>query len=458
MSPRVLVLFLPLAPAYLFSGDPILSYSIAWLGSVFLLVASISGWLVPLPDDLPFAQQIMRPIIIIQFIFVGFNFITSIFYFLATLGVQDFVMTNAEIDETRLLAVAECQRYYLLGHIFLLLGIYAKGFKIKESSYLQIEDIPRFLLILSGVTFALNILSASVGGLNQLSGQFRSLNFLSSTALLCYAITSHNWKYILIGLVFYGFTFSQALVSGFKEPIIISLLLVGLYLYPYYKKAVLIAVVPFIYLSFFVLPAFIGSFRQMTASGDNTNVEEIRDKAINNALNEHQSNWSFLTERLSEIGMFTQYIANTPDVTPFYEFTIVKQCLLAMVPRILWENKPSTEAMVMERVYAAGVVDTDAAVSAKPMYIVDGYLTYGWLGVALCMFLYGYVMQAISVKAEEWFGGYFLGTSIIFNGLFSIFWRGLSFEFLVNTVFFAFITMFICKVIFQKIGIVVRYA
>ncbi len=253
-------------------------------------------------------------------------------------------------------------------------------------------------------------------------------------------------------------TFSQALISGFKEPIIISLLLVGLYLYPYYKRVVLLAILPFIYVSFVVLPAFIGNFRQMSASGDNTNVEEIRDKAISNTLNEHESNWSFLTNRLSEIGMFTEYVTNTPDVTPFYELTIIKQCVLSMVPRVLWAGKPSTEAMVMERVYNAGVVSTDAAVSAKPMYIADGYLTYGWLGIALSMFLYGYIMQAISVKAEEWLGGYFLGTSIIFNGLFSIFWRGNCFEFVVNTVFFAFLIMFVCKLIFEKIGIIVHYA
>ncbi len=199
MSSRILILFLPLVPAYLFSGDPVLSYSAAWLGSVFLLIASVSGWLVPLADDLPFAQQIMRPIIIIQFIFVGFNFITSIFYFLDTLGVQDFVLTNAEIDETRLLVVAECQRYYLLGHVFLLAGIYSKGFEIKKASYLQIEDIPRFLLILSGVTLAMNILSSSIGGLGQLSKQFQNLNFLSITESFCYAITSRNRKYILFG-------------------------------------------------------------------------------------------------------------------------------------------------------------------------------------------------------------------------------------------------------------------
>lgn len=457
MSPRISIIFLPLLLAYLFIGDPILSYLIAWLGSVFLLVASISGWLVPLPDDLPFAQQIMRPIIIIQVIFVGFNFVTSIFYFLDTLGMRDFMMTNAEIDEARLQAVAECQRYYLLGHIFLLIGVYAKGFEIKKSSYLQIEDIPRFLLIFSGITLVMNILSASIGGLAQLSLQFRSLNFLSSTASFCYAITSRKWKYILFGVMFYGFTFSQALISGFKEPIIISLLLVGVYLYPYYKKAVLLAVVPFVYLSFVVLPPFIGSFRQLTASGDNGNLEEIRDQAINNALNEHQSNWDFLVTRLSEIGMFTQYATNTPDVTPFYGLTIVQQSFIAIVPRVFWEEKPSTEAMVMERVYNAGVVSTDSSVSAKPMYIVDAYLSFGWLGIVFFMFLFGYTMQAISVKAEEWFGGYFLGTSIIFNGLFSVFWRGNCFEFAVNIVFFAFIIMFICKLIFEKIGMVVRY-
>ena len=45
-------------------------------------------------------------------------------------------------------------------------------------------------------------------------------------------------------------------------------------------------------------------------------------------------------------------------------------------------------------------------------------------GVAVFLFIYGAVAQLISIKAEELFGGYILGTALIFSGLFQILWRG----------------------------------
>jgi hypothetical protein len=59
------------------------------------------------------------------------------------------------------------------------------------------------------------------------------------------------------------------------------------------------------------------------------------------------------------------------------------------------------------------------------------------------LFAYGALAQVICIKAEKLFGGYVLGTALIFSGLFQIFWRGLSLEFLANTVFWSYITMLI---------------
>ena len=75
------------------------------------------------------------------------------------------------------------------------------------------------------------------------------------------------------------------------------------------------------------------------------------------------------------------------------------------------------------------------------------------VSVYLCSFLlYGAAAQLISLKAEKLFGGYILGTALIFSGLFQIMWRGLSFEFIINTVFWSYISM----LIIQKILIATR--
>jgi hypothetical protein len=92
-------------------------------------------------------------------------------------------------------------------------------------------------------------------------------------------------------------------------------------------------------------------------------------------------------------------------------------------------------------------------VSAKPAYIVDAYLSWGIPGIIIGLFLYGAIAQLISMQAEYLFGGYTLGTALIFSGLFQIFWRGLSFEFLVNSVFWSYISMFIIFRILRYSGV-----
>jgi hypothetical protein len=140
---------------------------------------------------------------------------------------------------------------------------------------------------------------------------------------------------------------------------------------------------------------------------------------------------------------FTGFVKSTPEYVDFYRGQILQQSAMAIVPRIFWPSKPNTEELIMERVYNAGVVYRGSSVSAKPAFIVDAYLSWGAIGVFVFLFAYGAVAQLIDVKAEELFGGYILGTALIFSGLFQIMWRGLSFEFLINTVFWSYITMLV---------------
>ena len=108
----------------------------------------------------------------------------------------------------------------------------------------------------------------------------------------------------------------------------------------------------------------------------------------------------------------------------------------------------------MEGVYNVGVINRHSIGSAKPPFIVDGYLSGGTFGIFLSLLIYGSVAQLISIKAEKIFGGYLLGTVRIYSGLFQVLWRGISFEFVTNSVFWSYITMLIISKLFRSIGIV----
>lgn len=234
-------------------------------------------------------------------------------------------------------------------------------------------------------------------------------------------------------------------LSALKETVIISILVLGMFLYPNYKKFVTITFVPLLLLLFVYLPSFVGSFRQNAWSGEETK-DDAAAIALDAALSQNaddNGNWNFLIYRLSEIEMFTKFVKSTPSTVDFYGLDLVKQSAIAIVPRVLWPAKPITEDLIMARVYAAGVVNRNSSASAKPAYVVDAYLSYGAIGIFIYLFAYGAAAQIIAIKAEKLFGGYILGTALIFSGLFQIFWRGLSFEFIVNSVFWSYVTMIV---------------
>lgn len=447
VAAKLFVLYLPWCLSLLLSNAPSTAYFIAWLGSFLIFYLTLSGKIVQLPDDRSFSEQIMRPIIFVQIIFAGYTCCTSIFYLLDTYGYDNFRAPTVlfVVDQTKLYYIAKCQQYYCLGHAALVSGmILFMRYPVKPKFKVESGSIANLLLLAALVALPFSIICSKIPGFSQFSNQFTSLSFIAGTLALAFAIPLKKVANTIISLLLYFSNFYAALTSGYKEPIILSVLVLGIFLYPSYKKLITIIFVPALFLLFYILPTYAGIFRQ-SAWTEGASVEDASqlalDAALNSGDNTTDTNWTFLVYRLSEIDMFTGFVQSTPEKIDFYGFDLLKQSLIAIVPRIFWPSKPITEDLVMQRVYDAGVVNKNSQVSAKPAFIVDAYLSGGGFGVFLSLFIYGALAQVISQKAEQLFGGYLLGTALIFSGLFQIFWRGLSFEFIVNTVFWAYISM-----------------
>ena len=450
---RCLILYFPWIFSLLFKSDAEVSFIIAWLGSFFIFYITLTGWVRPIPNDRAISEQLMRPIFLIQIIFAGYGCCTSIFYFFNVLGYVDFHKSTSYylIDYQKLEITAQCQRYYCLGHAAFATGILVfMSYPSKQTYEIKTEQIANLLFGAAIISLPVSIIFSKVSGLSHFAYQFSSLSFIACTLALAFAIPLHKIWNTLICLFLYIFNFYQALTSGFKEPIIISILVLGIFLYPNYKKIVTVIFAPSLVLLFLLLPTYNRIFRENAWAGD-VSADQASQLALNAVLSsgssasEDESNWGFLAFRLSEIDMFTEFVASTPDRVDFYGSTLLKQSAIALVPRIFWPSKPITEELVMERVYNAGVINRGSNVSAKPAFIVDAYLSGGGIGVFVAMLIYGAVAQLISRHAEKLFGGYILGTALIFSGLFQIMWRGLSFEFLINTVFWSYVSMILIQ-------------
>ena len=373
---------------------------------------------------------------------------SSIFYFLNLLGYEDFQKVNNPfffIDQQKIELTALCQRYYVLGHAAFVTGIVAfMKYPVKQKYYIEKEKLANILFITAFVTLPASVLFLKVPGLSQFYFQFSSLSFIAGTLALAFAIPLKKLWNTVFCVLLYLSNFYAALTSGFKEPIIISVLVLGIFLYPNYKKLVVLTFVPALLILFTFLPIYNTVFRENNWAGG-VDADDAYQLALDATIESEQtgdnSNWGFLVYRLSEVDMFTDFVQSTPKNVDYYGLQLLKQSAIAIVPRAFWPSKPSTEELVMERVYDAGVIRRGSNVSAKPAFIVDCYLSGGAIGVFIGLFLYGAIAQLISLKAEYLFGGYVLGTALIFSGLFQIFWRGLSFEFLINSVFWSYISM-----------------
>lgn len=67
----------------------------------------------------------------------------------------------------------------------------------------------------------------------------------------------------------------------------------------------------------------------------------------------------------------------------------------------------------------------------------------GATGILVLFFIYGFIATAMSIVCEKYFGGYTLGTVIVYNSCFSVFWVGGCTENMVVAIFYGFIAVLI---------------
>src|SRR4028118_1910348 len=100
-----------------------MSYWVAWLGSIWIFFLVFTGKTSPLPKDDAGNVQFLRPIVLTHIICAAYMSLTSVFFFLGTQGYYYFDYNPSKQIHADLDLVAECQRYYCLGHASFVAGL-----------------------------------------------------------------------------------------------------------------------------------------------------------------------------------------------------------------------------------------------------------------------------------------------------------------------------------------------
>ncbi|MDX2067872.1 MAG: hypothetical protein SFV55_05570 [Haliscomenobacter sp.] len=453
---KYLLIYIPFVFAWGLLDNPSVSYWTSWSSSVLLIIGVLNGYLKPKGYNTSWKDHPLRPIFIPHFIFAGYLAISSIFYFWSLYGYVYFEKINPEANPIFFERAAYAQSLYYLGHAGFLHGSLIFSRYSPPAMKAKVNSITGFCLKLAISFTIINIGLSFFPQLGQLREKAANISSVTAAIALALAVPERKLLGLVLALAFFAVNLIQVLLSGWKESVLVLFILLGAFLMPIYKNKIIILGLPFLLFLLFLLPTYVNEFR--VNAWEQGAAKEEAFKSAFNALKQNnnviKTNWGFLTNRLSEISMFTIYLSNVPSKIPFYRFQIVIQGLEAIVPRVIVPDKMITEELVMKRVRENGIVSyNNIRISAKPPIIVDGYISFGIFGAWIFCFLLGWSSATISVLAENLFGGYILGTGVFFTGLFDIYWRGNCFEFLINTIFWSLMLMLFIFILLYSFGV-----
>ncbi|WP_293297059.1 hypothetical protein [Pedobacter sp. UBA4863] len=449
---KFFLLFIP-SLLCVFINDPNALYLTAWLGSAYLIILSIYTCKYILNEQIGF----FSPIVLSQGLFWGYTALTSIFYFIDQHGYEFFerVKPFANIEEIKL--IAQAQVYIVFAHACYLTGYYL--IKAKRGQ-------PKYLLNFKNNTyFNLSIASAILAATLQFAPIAQLSSYLSLFSTICavhyFGIALRQKRHIPLASIYLISILIIGFFSGMKENTIYPIIFLGIIAYENYgvfKTSLFF--IPLMAIYFYYVPTYNAKVRESRWYQNKSTIEAF-DELSNTDFDAEvlkNNNWTFLTDRVSEISMFTTYLQSVPQKRPYYEFEIVGYGLASLVPRFIWPDKPSPDATAQKRAIENGALIlnyADDTTSAKPQTIVDAYLSYGYLAIAITYLLFGIVLKlALNLCYAKL--GYEFGISTIFYCLFSILSRGGCFENLFNTITYAFILIYVWIEVLKKYKLIIK--
>lgn len=457
---RAWLFFLPYFISLYFGDSPAIKYWICWGGSFWIFLVTFKGWVNPLPKDLSFAQQFMRPFIFAHILSAGYMAISSVFFFIHYNGYYYFDQVDVP-EPFRLIKIAQCQQYYQLAHAAFATGLTfsMKGFgEQRYWAYPKTIDAKMFFR-LTLITFILMQLMRFLPFGTGFRNNLNQLSLLASLLFFVQAISEK--KQLFVAILLFSINVVLGMLSGMKSATLIIILYLGAHYFSRYRWRTLAFGGIALWLWFSFIPTISYFIRQQAWFGSQTTTAAVQNAIAGiqgNTVDSRRLNWELLVFRSSEIGMFIRYVDHIPAKRDYYKFQIVDQALMGLLPRFMRPDGKSIDETAMERAIEVGIVDRtkDNTTSTKPALVADAYMSGAEIGILITFFLFGFMSTQMAKICESLFGGYALGTVLVFNGCFSIFQSGNCFENIPASVFYGFITMYFMFFLLIELGILQR--
>jgi hypothetical protein len=421
MAIRILIVFLPYLVGLL-CKSPEISIASSLVGSVFIAGFAQTKWFRQSDENMTVTARLLRPVTMYHLMFVAFNVIGGGAYALNAAGYT--IWGGGTISASgNLLLISECYRLMLLAQASVTAGMKLAGLSYGKPRFV-IPYLPAYsLIVISFISLAVGTFLSTIPGLNQLSDKILIISTTAVSVEVAVSLRERRFNNLLLTLTLLGLNLFEQSVSGWKGNVMWAVIVLGAMIYPLMPKLVILGGAAFVLFWALYFYPFGLALRPLL-----WNQGVARDKAVELSINETlnmsfderlDGAWTMMVGRASEQYQFGKYVEQVPARHPYYNFEIVNNGLVAFVPRVLWPGKPNMEIVSMQRVYEAGVVSRRSVVSAKSNFYQDAYLSGGAVAIALASLLFGALIIVFSRSCERMYGGYNIGTCLIYTGLFA---------------------------------------
>jgi hypothetical protein len=419
---RIAVLFLPFIIGLAWRDLPQLSIAWSLAGSFFIAAIAQTEWFRQSRKRLRVREHLLRPATMFHLYFLAYHVVGGAFHALDAAGYGVWGRI-AEPSEYRLSMIAAAQQWMLLAHASVTAGMKIAGFRYDEPRYVIPRLPPYTLIILSFICLGVGTVFMSFPALFNLGGRVLSLGTTAVLVEFALSIWRRRFDQAVITSPLLVYSLVQQGLSGWKGPMLYSVLMVGAMLYPRMPRRVVLGCAAFLLFWALYLHPFGIALRPLLWYEGVPRQEATAislDYALTMPLDQRLDQaWKMMAGRANDLYQFQKYLEYVPGTRPYFGLELVKQALMAFVPRLLWPDKPDLERLAMVRVYEAGVVSEQAVVSAKSNYYQDAYMSGGWPAIIVAGLFLGVLMMLIGRLCERLFGGYEIGTCLIYTGLFA---------------------------------------
>ncbi|MFL6212865.1 MAG: hypothetical protein ACJ74J_03125 [Blastocatellia bacterium] len=422
MAIRILIIFAPVLIGFLWQDAPGPSLAWSFTSSVVIACIAQTNWFRQSGVKEAFTRHLMRPAFMFHFIFVAYNVLGGAAY---ALNASGYTLGSNLIPMTVDLSVlAECQRLMLLAHASVAAGMKLLGFHYKDPKYVIPSIPPYSLVIASFVGLGVGTFVSAIQFSGQMGQKILAVAMAAILVDIAVCIRQRRYYNLTLALAILALNLYQQSVSGWKGNILWTMIFLGALLFPLMPKVVTLggsAFVVFWALYFYPFGLALRPLIWYEGVQQDTAVQMSMDRALNMSLNERLDTvWEMMVGRANELDQFTKYVEYVPAHHSYYQFDILSDATTALIPRMIWQNKPDLEIISMQRVYEAGIVARQTEVSAKSNFYQDAYLSGGEGAIILGCLLLGMLMILLSRTCEWLFGGYDIGTCIIYMGFLGV--------------------------------------